>query len=69
MFTSRDEGIKDDLRSVEEISKLSFPDGKKLRLCDAHTVLKSKHRLLRQRAVTHLNTHRMPHERKQSVLI
>lgn len=27
-FTSREEGIKDDLRSVVEISELSLPDGK-----------------------------------------
>ena len=66
-FTSREEGIKDDLRSVEEIPKLSLPDGKQLRLCDTHAIFKSENRLLRQRAVTHLNAqshHNEPHERR-----
>lgn len=55
-LTSRDEGVKDNLRSVKEISKLSLPDGQKLRLRDAHAVFKSEHGLFRQRAVTHLKT-------------
>ena len=66
-FTSREEGIKDDLRSVKEIPKLSLPDGKQLRLCDTHSIFKSENSLLRQRAVTHLNTqrhHNEPHERR-----
>lgn len=59
-FTSGDEGVEDDLSSVEEISELSLPDGKQLGLCDAHAIFESQHRLLRQRAVAHLNAHSTP---------
>lgn len=55
MTTSRDEGIENDLCPVEEVSKLSLPDGQELRLGDTHTVLKSENGLLRQRAVAHLH--------------
>lgn len=54
MITSGDEGVENDLRSVEEVSELSLPDGQQLGLGDAHPVLKGQHGLLRQRAVTHL---------------
>lgn len=55
LLTSGDEGIKNDLCSVEEVSKLSLPDRQELGLGDAHTVLKTENGLLRQRAVTHLH--------------
>lgn len=44
--TSRDEGVKDDLGPVEEVSKLGLPDGQQLGLGDAHAVLKAQHCLL-----------------------
>lgn len=53
-FTSRDEGIENNLCSIKEISKLSLPDGQELWLSDAHTVLKAQNSLFRERAVTHL---------------
>lgn len=54
-ITCRDEGIKDDLRPVEEVSELSLPDGQQPGLADAHPVLKAQNGLLRQRAVAHLH--------------
>lgn len=41
MITSRDEGVENDLCSVEEVSKLSLPDRQELWLGDTHTVLKT----------------------------
>lgn len=55
MFTSRDEGIENDLCPVEEIAKLGLPDGQEVWLSDAHAVLKTQNSLLGQRAVAHLN--------------
>lgn len=40
VFTSRQKSVKNDLGAVEEISKLSFPNRQKFRLCDAHPIFK-----------------------------
>lgn len=53
-FTSRDEGIENNLGSVKEISKLSLPDWQELWLSDTHPVLKAQNSLFRERAVAHL---------------
>ena len=61
-LTSRDESVKDNLSSVEEVSKLSLPDWQELGLGNAHAVLKPQYSLLRQGAVTHLHsTHTHKH--------
>lgn len=52
--TSGDERVKDDLGAVEEIAKLSLPEGQQLRAFDAHPVLEPQDSLFRQRAVANL---------------
>lgn len=52
--TSRDECVKDDLGSIEEITKLSFPEGQQLWALNAHSIFKPQDSLFWQRAVANL---------------
>lgn len=52
--TSGDECVEDDLGAIEEITKLSLPEGQQLRALDAHAVLESQDGLFGQWAVADL---------------
>ena len=53
-FSTRDEGVDDDLCTIEEVSKLSLPDSQVTRTLNTETILKPKHCLFTQRTVGHL---------------
>ena len=53
-FSTGDEGIDDDLCTIEEVSKLSLPDGQVARALNTEPILKAKHSLFTQGTVGNL---------------
>lgn len=54
-----DKSVDDDLRSVEEVSKLGLPDDEVPRALDAEAKLEGQHGLLAEWAVGHLQEARL----------
>lgn len=53
-FAAGDVCVDQDLRAVEEVAELSFPDDEVVGVVDGHSVLKAKHSFFRQNAVGYL---------------
>ena len=53
-FSTRDERVNDNLRSIKEVSKLCFPDDKVIWVFNTHAIFKTKAGFFRQRTVDNL---------------
>ena len=53
-FSTRDERVNDNLRSIKEVSKLCFPDNEVIWVFNTHAIFKAKAGFFRQRTVDNL---------------